>query len=153
MPDLLSLLAPGSGSSFDFKGYSVYGMGARWGMASKASVDLNMEGGKRYFDRGVYIGSSWGPLVSALSINSFVPVGGRREQEQAIEALSFGKYVFVTAGEIGRQFAELGWMQVKSARVETDMVRSNCIIDVTFEGGSPDFQTSTAALPLRLALT
>lgn len=150
MTDLATLFS--KGGSADFSNYQLYTQGARWGLGSKCTIDLSMEGGERYYERGVYIGSSWGIIHSSVAIDAFVPEGGRTEQQQIIEALSVGNYAFVTAGKIGQQFFQLGFMQVKSCKVESDMAKATCVINAAFEGGSPGFMQSTAALPLRLAI-
>lgn len=133
-----------------FRNFSVYTQGAKWGNAAKSTLEMSMAGGEKFFEHGQYIGTSWGPMETSLSIESFVPVGGKNYQRQIIKALAEGQYAFVTVGEIGKQIIQLGYMVVKSLKVDTDMARGGCVLHVALEGGSADILMSTPALPLKL---
>lgn len=148
---MFDLFDPSSGHQV-FKNFSVYSQGAKWGNAAKATADIAMSGGEPVFENGIFIGYIWAPVESALSVESFVPVGGKKYQHQVLRALAQGQYVFVTVGEIGGMIFQFGHMVVKSAKADTDMRTGGLILHCTFAGGSPQLLQSTAALPLRLAL-
>lgn len=147
---LFDLFDPSSGQQI-FKNFSVYSQGAKWGNAAKATVDMTMSGGERVFERGLFIGYIWAPIESTLSIDSFVPVGGKPYQKQVLRALERGQYVYVTLGEIGGLIFQCGYMVVKACKADTDMRTGGLVLNCVFEGGSPQLLESTKALPLRLA--
>lgn len=135
-----------------FRNFSVYSQGKRWGLASKASIDLTLDGGEAFFEKGEFIGSSSHVVKSALTLDSFVPTTDTKEQKHVLDSLMVGKYVDITCGKIGERFFKWRHMRVRSVKLDTDMSRGGLIMNVALEGGAPDIQKSTPALPLRLAL-
>lgn len=135
-----------------FRNFSVYVQGKRWGTAKSATLEVSEEGGEDFFEKGEWIGASTGVVRATLSLDSFVPTGGIKEQQLVLEALLAGRYLDITCGEIGARFMKFRQMKPKSVRWESDAARGGLILQTTLSSGAPDVQKSTRELPLRLAL-
>ncbi len=148
--DPLAAFTGTPGEPLYFKNPSVYIQGAKWGLAVSSSLKWIQAGGEQVFDRGEYVGASWGVLKSELQIESFVPTVAKRYHRQVFQALTQGAYVFCTVGEVGGLFIQLGWMQIRSCGVVGKNASGTNVLDITAEGGSPQALESTPQIPLRL---
>lgn len=134
-----------------FRNFSFYTQGKRWGTARTATLEIAEEGGGDIYDKGVWIGTQTGVIHSQLTVESFVPVGGLREQKQALNTLMSGRLLDVTCGEIGGQFMKFRQMKPRNVRYEMDSARATLVMSFVLTAGAPDVLEATPELPWRVA--
>lgn len=120
-----------------FRNWSVYGNGKKHGFASKATLDL-ASGNESYVGDDGWLGTSTGKRTSKLSFTEYVPVGGKAEQDFIYRAWRNGTPVNMSGGIIGGKIYKFEGMMVMSLKLETDMAKGTCTMDVEMEGGDPD---------------
>lgn len=120
-----------------FRNASIYLEGKKAGNASKATLDM-ASGSEDYVGDGVWLGTSDGVITSKLSLEQYVPLGGKPEIDKLLQKFRQKQYINVGMGVVGGKIFKWGEMKIVSLKVESDMAKGTLSMSCDLQGGEPD---------------
>jgi len=120
-----------------FRNASIFIEGKKAGNASKATLDM-ASGSEDYVGDGAWLGTSDGVITCKLTLDQYVPLGGKPEIDKMLEKFRAKEYINIGMGVVGGKIFKWNEMKIVSLKVESDMAKGTLSMNAELQGGEPD---------------